>query len=93
MRNEKQRELAFLFDRSAQIRMQLERSEKLLDEYEQIHLQKLRYGVPHGRRKLVEQYLEGGYEREIANYKSLILDQYRVKRRLYELSDGHREFL
>lgn len=82
-----------MFERSVQIRMQLERSERLLDEYEQIHLQQLRYGVPHGRRELVESYLEGGYELELANYKTLILDQYRVKRRLYELSDGHREFL
>lgn len=91
MRNEKQRELAFLFERSVEIREQLERSERLLDEYEQIHLQKLRYGVPHGRKQLVERYLEGGYEREIENYKSLIMNQYRVSRRLYELTNG--EFL
>jgi len=34
MRNEKQRELAFLFDRSVEIRIQLERTEKLLDDDE-----------------------------------------------------------
>lgn len=93
--NEQQKEFSHLVSRQIELRHQLEHIEKRLDVFEQIHLQALRYG----RNSLlsmqgedVEDYLNGGYDRSLDTYKKIYKELFMIERRIYEITNGHRDF-
>lgn len=91
--NDRQRELAKLVTKDLNLKYEIQHVEELLDTYESLHQLRARYGegalfradVPVS---VVEKFLNNDWTKALETYKSLIKEQYIVKRRLFELTQG-----
>lgn len=95
--NSRQREFAHLVSRQMNLRHQLESIEEKLNVYEQLQQQWARFGdsslyrldVPED---VIDAFLGGDWHRTIELYKQVFHELYVIERRIYELTDNHRDF-
>jgi len=96
-KKQRQREFAHLVDRQMNLRHQLEHIEEKLNVYEQLQLQRAKYGTNSLyrldiKRKVVDDFLNGDWQQTIELYKRVFHESYVIERRICELTNNHRDF-
>lgn len=93
MSSDKRRQFAHCMNKQMSLRLELSELEKKLDEFEQMHLQFMKYGsLKNYDSKMIEEYENSGYLRTLERYKVVYNDLFRVERRICELTNNHRDF-